>query len=72
MSRTYRTTASRLTCADLHFVEAEFPRPIAPRLVLTFNQGISILLENPADIDLACELVVALRSRLARKGGRPC
>jgi hypothetical protein len=53
-------------------VEADFPRPLAPRLVLTFNEGISILLEKPADIDLACELVAALRSRLAWQGGSPC
>ena len=33
---------------------------------------LSILLEKPADIDLACELVAALRSRLAWKGGSPC
>ena len=61
-----------MTCADIRFVEAEIPRPVTPRLVLTFNEGISILLERPADIDLACELVAALRSRFARKGGRPC
>jgi hypothetical protein len=72
MSRPHRIPARSLTCTDVRFVEADFPRPLAPRLVLTFNEGISILLEKPADIDLACELVAALRSRLAWKGGSPC
>lgn len=72
MSRSHPSSTRRLTCTDVRFVEAEFPRPVTPRLVLTFNEGLSILLEKPADIDLACELVAALRSRLAAKGGRPC
>ena len=72
MSRSASSAARRLTCTDIRFVEAEFLRPVTPRLVLTFDEGISILLEKPADIDLACELVAALGSRLAAKGGRPC
>ena len=72
MSRSHSSSTLRLTCTDVRFVEAEFPRPVTPRLVLTFDEGISILLERPADIDLACELVATLRSRLAAKGGRPC
>ena len=72
MSRSHSSSTRRLTCTDVRFVEAEFPRPVTPRLVLTFNEGISILLEKPADIGLACELVATLRSRLAAKGGRPC
>lgn len=72
MSRSASSTVRRLTCTDIRFVEAEFPRPVTPRLVLTFDQDISILLEKPADIGLACELAAALRTRLAAKGGRPC
>lgn len=72
MSRSRASATRRLTCTDVRFVEADFPRPVTPRLVLTFSEGISILLEKPADIDLACELVAALRTRLAAKGGRPC
>ena len=72
MSRSHSSATRRLTCADVRFVEADFPRPVTPRLVLTFNEGISILLDKPADIELACELVAAIRSRLAAEGGRPC
>ena len=72
MSRSASSTTRRLTCTDVRFLEADFPRPVTPRLVLTFNEGISILLEKSADIDLACDLVAALRTRLAAKGGRPC
>ena len=72
MSRSHPSSARRLTCTELRFVEAEFARPVTPRLLLTFNEGISILLESTADIGLACELVAALRQRLAAKGGRPC
>jgi len=72
MSKHTRSTTRRLTCTDIRFVEADFPRPVTPRLVLTFDEGLSILLENPADIDLACELISALRLRLTRKGARSC
>jgi hypothetical protein len=72
MSKSRPAPSRRLTCTDIRFVEADFPRPVTPRLVLTFDEGLSILLEKPADIDLACELVASLRSRLDRKGGRPC
>ncbi len=72
MPKHTRSTTRRLTCTDIRFVEADFLRPVTPRLVLTLDEGLSILLEKPADIDLACELVAALRSRLDRKGVCPC
>jgi hypothetical protein len=67
-----RQPARRLACNDIRFVEADFPRPVTPRLILTFDGGLSILLEKPDDIDLACELIASLRARLNGKGGRAC
>jgi hypothetical protein len=66
-----RVKSHKLRCTAVDFVEVEFPQSITPRLVLRFSQGISILLEKPDDIALASELVVAIRSQLDKKGGRP-
>jgi hypothetical protein len=65
-------TRSRLSCTAVDFLEVDFPKAIAPRLVLQFSEGISILLEKPEDIAFASELVAAIRIHLDKNGGRPC
>jgi hypothetical protein len=65
-------TRSRPTCTGIDFLEVNFPQAIAPRLVLHFSEGISILLEKPEDIAFASELVAAIRIQLDKTGVRPC
>jgi hypothetical protein len=72
MSRFRPTPSRRLTCADVRFVEVDFPRQLRPRLVIEFNEGLSLLLEDPSAVPLAAEFVAAFRKQLAAKGGRPC
>jgi len=51
----------------------EFPRPVQPRLVVQFSDGLSLLVENDRAVGLAAEFIVAFRSRenQCRKRGRP-
>lgn len=65
-----RTTgpSSPLKCESLHFAEVEFARPITPRLVIQFSEGLSILVENKDAIDLAARFIVAFRA--FEEGGR--
>jgi hypothetical protein len=65
-------TRPRLSCTGVDFLEVDFPQTIAPRLVLQFSEGISILLEKPEDIAFASELVAAIRVQFDKNGGRPC
>jgi hypothetical protein len=50
MSKPRPTPSPRLTCADVRFVEVDFPRQIRPRLVIEFSEGLSLLLEDPAAV----------------------
>jgi len=72
MSKSCPTPSRRLTCADVRFVEVDFPRQLRPRLVIEFSQGLSLLLEDHAAIPLAAEFIATFRKHLAAKGGRPC
>lgn len=72
MSKPRSTPSRRLTCADVRFVEIDFPRQIRPRLVIEFSEGLSLLLEDQAAVPLAAEFVSVFRKHLAAKGGRPC
>ena len=62
--RSRRTTGSSkpLVCENVNFAEVEFARPITPRLVIQFSEGLSILLENKDAIKLAAEFIVAFRA----------
>ena len=73
MPRERTSARERVVCHDVCFVEAESPRPLQPRLVIQFSDGLSLLVENDRAIDLAAEFIVSFRSRenYFRKGGRP-
>ena len=51
-------------------MEVEYPRPVRPRLVIQFSEGLSILVENREAIDLAGEFIAAFRAWEEGKGGR--
>lgn len=70
MSKPRSTPSRRLTCADVRFVEVDFPRRIQPRLVIEFNDGLSLLLEDHTAIPLAADFIASFRKHLAAKGGR--
>jgi hypothetical protein len=72
MSKPRTAPVHRLTCADLRFVEVDFPRQLRPRLVIQFSSGISLLLEDQAFVPLAAEFITTFRKHLAAKGGHPC
>ena len=55
--QTTPTPSRRLTCADVRFVEVDFPRQLRPRLVIEFSEGLSLLLEDEAAIPLGAEFV---------------
>jgi len=58
---------SGVACESVHFAEVDFVRPVTPRLVIQFSDGLSILVENSAAIDLAAEFIAAFRAH--EKGG---
>jgi hypothetical protein len=66
------TPSRRLTCTDVRFVQVDFPRQFRPRVVIRFSDGLSLLLEDQADIALAAGFIAAFRRQLAAKAGRPC
>ena len=41
-----------LTCSDVRFAEVEFPAVLRPRMVIEFSEGLSLLLEDRAAIQL--------------------
>ena len=57
-------------CEEVRFLEVEYPRPVRPRLVIQFSEGLSILLEDREAIDLAGEFIAAFRAWEEGKGGR--
>lgn len=68
--REKRSTArSRAVCQEVRFLEVELPAPIRPRLVVTFSDGLHLLLEDENAACVAAKFIVAYRTAL-RKGGR--
>ena len=51
-------------------MEVEYPRPVRPRLVIQFSDGLSVLVENRDAIDLAGEFIAVFRAYEQKKGGR--
>lgn len=51
-------------------MEVEYPRPVRPRLVIQFSDGLSVLVEDREAIDLAGEFIAAFRAYEQGKGGR--
>lgn len=56
-------------CEEVHFMEVEYPRPIHPRLVIQFSNGLSILIENEEAIPLAGKFIDFFRACEEREGG---
>ena len=50
-------------------MEVEFPAPVRPRLVVTYSDGLQLLLEDERAARVAAEFIAAYRAAL-RKGGR--
>lgn len=64
------TTPRRaVSCQEVRFVEVEFAAPVRPRLVVTYGDGLQLLLEDERAARVAAEFIVAYRAAL-RKGGR--
>lgn len=59
-------------CTDIDFVEVDLDMPAKARIVIRLSDGLSLLLESAAGIDLACHLVRAMRQHPVLEGGRPC
>lgn len=57
-------------CEEVRFMEVEYPRPVRPRLVIQFSEGLSILVEDRGAIDLAGEFIAAFRAHEQGEGGR--
>jgi len=72
MSRSNPGPPRPLKCADVRFVQVEFPSMLRPRMVIEFSDGLSLLLEDRAAIPLAAEFIAVFRQQLAAKGGRSC
>jgi hypothetical protein len=51
-------------------MEVEYPRPVHPRLVIQFSDGLSILVENRDAIPLAGEFIDAFRAYEQERGER--
>lgn len=59
----------RAECESVHFAEIEFPKTLAPRLVIQFSEGLSVLVEDQSSIGLAAEFIAAFRES-EKKGAR--
>lgn len=60
--------SKRAVCEDVHFAEVDFARPVVPRLVVQFSDGLSILIEDKSAVELAAQFIAEFRA--AEKGGR--
>ncbi len=58
----------RAVCEDVNFAEVEFTRPVMPRLVVQFSDGLSILIEDQSAVGLAAQFIAEFRA--SEKGGR--
>jgi len=63
-----RSRGSDVRVADVRFVEVEFPAMATARMVIVLNDGLQLVLADPADITLAARLIANLRD--LRNGGR--
>ena len=70
MSRKRSAARRRVVCEEVRFMEVEYPRPVRPRLVIQFSEGLSVLVEDHDAIDLAGEFIAAFRAYEEGKGGR--
>ena len=70
MPKNRKSAPPRAICEEVRFLEVEYPRPIRPRLVIQFSDGLSILVENRDAIPLAGEFIDAFRAREQKRGGR--
>ncbi len=52
---------ARAECETVRFAEVEFVRPLAPRLVIQFSGGLSVLVEDESSVGLAAEFIAAFR-----------
>lgn len=57
----------RAECQSVYFAEVEFVRPVVPRLVIQFSEGLSVLVESESAVGLAAEFITAFRRH--EKGG---
>lgn len=69
MPKKRSTARRRAVCQEVRFVEVEFPAPIRPRLIVTFSEGLHLLLEDESTVGMAAEFIAAFRA-VERKGGR--
>ena len=64
--------ARRAICEDVRFAEVDFDRPAKPGLIIEFNGGLKLLVEDASVVDLAAEFIAAFRAHeLRAKGGLP-
>ena len=70
MPRKRSAARRRVICEEVRFMEVEYPRPVRPRLVIQFSDGLSVLVEDRDAIDLAGEFIAAFRTYEQGKGGR--
>ncbi|MBL9153502.1 MAG: hypothetical protein JNK37_13495 [Verrucomicrobiales bacterium] len=59
----------RAACKYVRFVEGEWSAPVRPRLVVTYSDGLQLLLENDGAAPEAAEFIVDYCTALL-KGGR--
>jgi hypothetical protein len=69
MRKKRSTARPRAVCQEVRFVEVEFPAPIRPRLVVSFSDGLHLLLEDEGAARVAAEFIAAYRAAEG-KGGR--
>ena len=63
------TAPRRSVCQEVRFVEVEWPAPVRPRLVVSFSDGLRLLVEDERAARVAAEFIAAFRAA-QRKGGR--
>jgi hypothetical protein len=61
-------TRSRLSCTGVDFLEVDFPQTIAPRLVLQFSEGISIVSGQQSPSRIFAILLASLAKMLTTYG----
>lgn len=54
-------SSSRVVCEDVRFAEVDFVRPVIPRVVIEFSEGLCLLLEDSSATELAAEFITAFR-----------
>lgn len=62
MRKKRSTARSRAVCQEVRFLEVELPAPIRPRLVVTFSDGLHLLLEDENAACIAAKFIAAFRA----------